>query len=211
MVLGKGSVGGCERLMIGDEEFRAVPVELEAEGETTVGGCERLMIGDEEFRAIPVELEGEGGTIVDVAGTKGRVPMILVTTDDDRIMGGGMWIIEVVLITSLLPPFGDVMVLTKEIVTRIVDTIGAVGVLGCEVETFEEKVEMVDVFVKMTVVGVMVFVILTELFGNPREGVMLFSDIIGTFKEVVGLVDMPWFPGVEVVINESLEELGEVP
>lgn len=159
-------------------------------GKGSVGGCEGVVIGDEEFRAVPVELEGEGGRIVDVAETKGRVPMIVVTTDDDRMMGGGIWIIEVVLITSLLPPFGDVMVLTKGIVTRIVDTIGAVGVLGCRVETFEGKVEMVDVFVKMTVVGVMIFVILTELLGNPREGVMLFSDIIGMFKEVVGLINM---------------------
>ena len=156
-------------------------------GKSPVGGCEGVMIGDEEFAAVLVELEDKGGRPVDVDETEGRVRIIVVTTDDDRMMGGGMWIMEVVLITSLLPPFGDVMVLTKGIVTRIVDTIGAVGLLGCGVETFEGKVEMVDVFV---IVGVMVLVILTELLGNPREGVVLFSDIVGMVEEVIGLINM---------------------
>ena len=156
-------------------------------GKSPVGGCEGVMIGDEEFAAVLVELEDKGGRTVDVDETEGRVRIIVVTTDDDRMMGGGMWIMEVVLITSLLPPFGDVMVLTKGIVTRIVDTIGAVGLLGCGVETFEGKVEMVDVFV---IVGVMVLVILTELLGNPRERVVLFSDIVGMVEEVIGLINM---------------------
>ena len=52
--------------------------------------------------------------------------MIVVTTDVDRMMGGGDWIIEVVLVSSLLVRFGNVIVVTKGIVVRIVDIIGDV-------------------------------------------------------------------------------------
>lgn len=99
--------------------------------------------------------------------TKEIVLMIVVTTDDDRAIGGGIWTIEVVLVNSLLPLLGNVMVVTKGIVARIVDTIGAVGVLGCGVEMIVGNVEIVGVFVKMTVAGVMIFVILTKLLENP--------------------------------------------
>lgn len=59
--------------------------------------------------------------------------------------------------------------------------------------------------------GAVILVILTMLLENPREGVMVFSYIVEMIKEMIGLVDMLWFLGIEVVITEPLEELGEVP
>ena len=153
-------------------------------------------------------LEGEGGRTVGVNETKGIVRMIVVTTGDDRMIGGGIGIIEVVLVDALLPLGGNVIVVTKGIVDRIVDII---GVLGCGVDTFVGEVEMVDVFVKITVVGVMIFVILTKLLENPPEGVVLFSFIVEMFKEGIRLIDMFWFLDIEGVITEPLEELGEMP
>ena len=106
-----------------------------------------------------------GGTTVGVDETKGLVLMIVITTDE-MVMGGGIRVIEVkvVLITPLLLVSRNVTVVTEGIVTGIVDVFVTGGGLGSGVETIDEPV-------KKTVVVTVLFVTLTELFGNPRDGV----------------------------------------
>ena len=112
-----------------------------------------------------MELEGEDGTVVGVDMTKGVVLFLVVTTNDDTLAVGAIWTKDVLLVTSLLVLGGNVIVVTKGLVTRIVDIVGTDEELGCVVEKFAGEFEGVDVFVKMTVVGV-IFVIFTML-GNP--------------------------------------------
>ena len=111
--------------------------------------------------------------------------MIVVTIDEDMVMGGGIGIteVEVVVITSLLPVCANVIVATEVIVTGIVDIIEAVEELGCGVKT-------IDGLIKKAVVGVMLFVTLRKLLENPREGVLLY---------------------IVVMIVDILERLIEVP
>ena len=106
-----------------------------------------------------------GGTTVGVDETKGLVLMIVITTDE-MVMGGGIRVIEakVVLITPLLLVSRNVIVVNEGIVTGIVDVFVTGGGLGSGVETIDEPV-------KKTVVVTVLFVTLTELFGNPRDGV----------------------------------------
>ena len=106
-----------------------------------------------------------GGTTVGVDETKGLVLMIVITTDE-MVMGGGIRVIEVkvVLITPLLLVSRNVTVVNEGIVTGIVDVFVTGGGLGSGVETINEPV-------KKTVVVTVLFVTLTELFGNPRDGV----------------------------------------
>ena len=106
-----------------------------------------------------------GGTTVGVDETKGLVLMIVITTDE-MVMGGGIRVIEVkvVLITPLLLVSRNVTVVNEGIVTGIVDVFVTGGGLGSGVETIDEPV-------KKTVVVTVLFVTLTELFGNPRDGV----------------------------------------
>ena len=153
-----------------------------------------------------MELEGEGGRTVGVDETKGIVLIMVVTTDDDGMIDGGIRITEVVLVDSLLPMGGNVIIVTKGIVDRIVDIFGTDGVLGCGVETFVGDVEMIDEFVKITVVGAIIFVILIKLLENPPEGAVLFSYIVEMLEEVIRLNEMLWFLDIEVVITEPLEE-----
>ena len=116
-----------------------------------------------------MDLEGGGGTTVDVNETKGVVMMIVVITGEDKVMGGGTRIIEVevVLITSLLLVTSNVTVVTKGIVTRVVDMTDTVEELGCGVEMLLGKVETNDELVKKTIVDIVIFVTLTKLLGNP--------------------------------------------
>ncbi len=111
------------------------------------------------MEVVSVDLEGGGGTIVGVDEMKEIVLMIVVTTGNDRVMVGGIKIIELVLVTSLLLIVSNVVVATDEIVTRIVEIIDTVGKPVCGVEMLVEMVETVDVPVT-----------LTKLLGNPREG-----------------------------------------
>ena len=136
-----------------------------------------------------MELKGEDETAVGVDKTKGIVLLLVVTTNDDTLAVGGIWTRDVVLVTSLLVLGGNVIVVTKGLVTRIVDIIGTDEELGLVVEKFAGKAEGVDVLVKMTVVGVMIFVIFTVL-ENPPEAVVDFSFVFEMLEEVIRLIDV---------------------
>ena len=138
---------------------------------------------------MPVELKGEDETAVGVDKAKGIVLLLVVTTNDDTLAVGRIWTRDVVLVTSLLVLGGNVIVVTKGLVTRIVDIIGTDEELGLVEEKFAGKAEGVDVFVKMTVVGVMVFVIFTML-ENPPEAVVDFSFVVEILEEVIRLIDV---------------------
>ena len=136
-----------------------------------------------------MELEGEDETAVVVDNTKGIVLLLVVTINDDTLAVGGIWTRDVVLVSSLLVLGGNVIIVTKGLVTRIVDIVGTDEELGCVVEKFAGKFEGVDVFVKMTVVGVMIFVIFTML-ENPSEAVVDFSFVVEILEEVIRLIDV---------------------
>ena len=136
-----------------------------------------------------MELKGEDETAVGVDKTKGIVLLLVVTTNDDTLAVGGIWTRDVVLVTSLLVLGGNVIVVTKGLVTRIVDIIGTDEELGLVVEKLAEKAEGLDVFVKMTVVGVMIFVIFTTL-ENPPEAIVAFSFVVEMLEEVIRLIDL---------------------
>ena len=136
-----------------------------------------------------MELKGEDETAVGVDKTKGIVLLLVVTTNDDTLAVGGIWTRDVVLVTSLLVLGGNVIVVTKGLVTRIVDIIGTDEELGLVVEKLAEKAEGLDVFVKMTVVGVMIFVIFTTL-ENPPEAIVDFSFVVEMLEEVIRLIDL---------------------
>ena len=106
-----------------------------------------------------------GGATVGVDETKGIVLMIVITTDD-MVMSGGIRVIEVkvVLIIPLLLVSRNVTVVTEGIVTEVVGVFVTGGGLGAGVETIDEPV-------KKTVVVTVLFVTLTKLLGNPRDGV----------------------------------------
>lgn len=116
--------------------------------------------------------------IVGVEETKEIVLKIVITTDD-MVMGGGIRVIEVkvVLITPLLPVSRNVTVVTEGIVTGILDMNGTGGEVGSGV----------DEPVKKTVVVTVLFVTLTKLLGNPREGVLSYIVvmIVDTLKDLL--------------------------
>ncbi len=108
------------------------------------------------------------------------VVMIAVITGEDEMIGGGIGIteVEVVLITSLLLVDDNVVIVTRGIVNGVVYIIDTIEELGCGVEILLVKVETSDVLVKKTVVGMMLFVTLTMLLENPREGVLLYTVVM---------------------------------
>ena len=119
---------------------------------------------------------------VDVDEANEIVLVIVVTTDKDMMMGGGIGIteVEVVLVNSLLLVCGNVTGIIEGIETGIVDIF----------ETDEELrsgVETIDELGKKIVVVTVLFVTLTKLLGNPREGVMVV-DTLGKPIEVPRLV-----------------------
>ena len=129
-----------------------------------------------------MDLECGGGMTVDVDEANEIVLVIVVTTDKDVMMGGGIGIteVEVVLVNSLLLVCGNVTGIIEGIETGIVDIF----------ETDEELrsgVETIDELGKKIVVVTVLFVTLTKLLGNPREGVMVV-DTLGKPIEVPRLV-----------------------